>query len=151
MPQRFMKCTCGHGEWHEAEKSYARPVNKKCGACGKAYDLDLPKRVRVFSIGNKPWGDEGRSVMYAFDPSARQSIGATCPETAKAIAEDGTVVFENDSHQKRVYAEWEREKAVAEGTRSAEVAQNEQVALGVGGEPVPEPEEFETAAAGSEE
>lgn len=132
MPQRFMKCACGKGEWHEAEKSHSRPVGKKCTACGREYDADLPARVRAFSIGNKPWGKEGRSLKFAFDPKARASIGATCPETAKAIAADGSVVFENDTHQKRVYGEWQAEKSRITEERAAEAAQNTGEFLGSG-------------------
>lgn len=134
MPQRFMKCgACGNGQWHETRKRGERPSGAKC-ACGHAYDADLPAKVRAFAIGNKPWGAEGRSLMYAFDPSAIKEIGATCPSLARAInPTDGTVEFENDSHQKAVYGEMASEKARIKESREREVAANEDALLGDGG------------------
>lgn len=104
-----------------------------CPKCGCECDTQPPPKPRVFSIGNKPWGKEGRSLSYAFDPKAIKSIGASCPTLAKAIdPNDGTVVFENDTHQKAVYGEMAREKKVIAEKRDTEVAANEAAFFGEG-------------------
>lgn len=133
MPQRFMKCTCGHSDWYDTAKRGERPRGASCSACARSFDQDVPAPVRTFSIGGKSWGEEGRSLKFAFDPGAIRDIGQRCPTLAKAIdPTDGSVRFENDTNQKAIYGEMASEKRRIEDERAAKVAANEDAFLGDG-------------------
>lgn len=114
---------CGHvfGEVLRASEGWKCP----CPKCGHPCSEQTRERVHAFAIGNKPWGSEGESLAFAFDPSARTSIAATAPNIARAIQDDGTLMWENDSHQKAGYGEMDGEKKREEDRHAAVGATHE--------------------------